>query len=154
MTCITTSTSPMPFSLKKTKMNELLKVCTCCKRSLRYSQFSKRLRNRDGLQEICKECNHKYSLEHKEHRHLVAKIRNQKLKFEVLCHYGNGLLKCLQCSETDIHCLSIDHIYGGGTKHRKRMGLTGNKFYRWLQKNNYPSGYQTLCMNCQWKKRT
>jgi hypothetical protein len=29
----------------------------------------------------------------------------------------------------------------------------GLEFYRWLIKNNYPEGYQTLCMNDQFIKK-
>ena len=29
--------------------------------------------------------------------------------------------------------------------------LTG--FYLWLKRNNFPEGFQTLCMNCQWLKK-
>lgn len=48
--------------------------------------------------------------------------------------------------------LIIDHIDGGGTKHRKEVGK-GAAFYRWLEKNNYPLNFQVLCMNCQFGKR-
>ena len=76
------------------------------------------------------------------------------LKILVLSHYGNGVCECVNCGENRIACLSIDHKNGGGNKHRKnateikRLG-----FYGWLEKNNFPEGYQTLCMNCQWVKR-
>ena len=30
--------------------------------------------------------------------------------------------------------------------------IKGN-LYNWLIKNNFPSGFQTLCMNCQFIKR-
>lgn len=47
-------------------------------------------------------------------------------------------------------CLSIDHIKGGGNKHLK---LIKGNLYNWLIKNNFPTGFQTLCMNCQFIKR-
>ena len=71
---------------------------------------------------------------------------------EILTHYGGGKLACVVCGEGRLACLSIDHINGGGTKHRKQMG-GGSAFYCWLKKQNYPKGYQTLCMNCQFVKR-
>ena len=46
--------------------------------------------------------------------------------------------------------LTIDHIKGGGTKHRKK--IKGEKITVWLKKNNFPKGFQTLCFNCNWKK--
>lgn len=73
-----------------------------------------------------------------------------RLKTEVLTHYGNGECKCVICGEVRLPCLSIDHINGGGTKHRLEINNSGGKaFYRWLKQHNYPEGYQTLCMNCQ-----
>ena len=78
------------------------------------------------------------------------------LKTRVLSHYSNprGIPICNNCGEQDIDILCIDHINGGGWRHRRKLGLSGNMFYRWLKKNNYPKGYQTLCMNCQFIKET
>jgi len=75
---------------------------------------------------------------------------NKKL---VLTHYGNGKCACVKCGFTDIRALSIDHVNGGGCDERRQTHRAGNTFYRWLIKNNFPLGYQTLCMNCQWIKR-
>ena len=50
----------------------------------------------------------------------------------------------------DIRALSIDHINSDGASHRKEVG---NGMYRWLLKNNFPEGFQVLCMNCQFIKR-
>lgn len=117
----------------------------------------------------------KYYQEHKEQRRLYNKryyqlylkgtphsSRNRdagarfrdKLKREVLLHYSNNEFpKCQRCGFDDIRALSIDHIGGDGRAHRGQVGGKGKKFYTWLRKNNYPKGYQTLCMNCQWIKR-
>ena len=82
--------------------------------------------------------------------------KNQQIKMKklVMFKYGNGFGGCVECGEKRIACLSIDHILGNGAEHRradpeiKRLG-----FYKWLIKNNFPEGFQTLCMNCQWVKR-
>jgi hypothetical protein len=74
----------------------------------------------------------------------IATIEKRKRVFN---HYGN---KCACCGESNILFLSIDHINGGGTKHRQEIGRT--PIYRWLIKNNFPEGYQTLCMNCNCAK--
>lgn len=42
--------------------------------------------------------------------------------------------------------LSIDHINGGGNRHREKVGSA--KVYAWLKKRGYPKGYQVLCHNC------
>ena len=78
-----------------------------------------------------------------------------QLKLEVITHYGNGKCACINCGFTDVRALSIDHINGNGVQHRKALGIRGGRqFYVWLKKNGFPEGYQTLCMNCQYIKRS
>jgi len=82
----------------------------------------------------------------------ISKIRKQRIrrfkeKIEVLKHYGG---ECVCCGETEIRFLTIDHIDGGGTK--QRNDIRGTNFYYFLKKNNYPSGYQILCANCNMAK--
>lgn len=78
------------------------------------------------------------------------RVRNRLVGFEqklaVMTHYSHGLMEC-ECGESRIQCLTIDHINGGGNKHRKEVG-EGVTFYRWLIKNNFPEGFRVLCMNC------
>jgi hypothetical protein len=80
---------------------------------------------------------------------------HQKLKKSVLAFYGNGEIRCVLCGESDIRCLSIDHINGGGYEHRKtiRKTKTSRDFYVWLIAHKFPDGYRTLCMNCQFKEK-
>lgn len=77
----------------------------------------------------------------------------ERIKPDILTHYSNGKLACVKCGFDDIRALSIDHINGGGNKHRRGLPRASFSLYRWLKTNNYPEGYQTLCMNCQWIKR-
>jgi len=84
---------------------------------------------------------------------LHQRDKNREFKVEVLTHYGNGKLACVQCGEDRVACLSIDHIEGGGNKQRKGKLRASTAFYRWLKREGYPKGYQTLCMNCQFIKR-
>lgn len=78
----------------------------------------------------------------------------ENTKVKVFLHYTPSG-KCVYCNFEDIRALSIDHINGGGEKHRKSLGMStgGYPFYAWLVKNNYPDGYQVLCMNCQTIKK-
>jgi hypothetical protein len=91
---------------------------------------------------------------------MVQYVRQLKLssvgrrRIEILTHYGNGVAKCAMCGIGDMRVLTIDHINGGGEKHRKSINIkAGHEFYRWLKVNSYPNGYQVLCANCQWIKR-
>lgn len=101
----------------------------------------------------CKGYNKLYYETHKEHVRVYCRNYHQKIKRLILGHYSNGSMKCIRCGFDDIRALSIDHINGGGTKHREVTTKAGIAFYLWLKKNNYPKGYQVLCMNCQWIKR-
>ena len=74
----------------------------------------------------------------------------RKVKAVCFTHYGG---KCNCCGESCMEFLTIDHINGGGTKHRKSLGIpTGFPFYIWLIKNNFPEGFQVLCYNCHMAK--
>ena len=73
-----------------------------------------------------------------------------KMRRGVRQHYGG---KCVCCGETEDAFLCVDHINGGGEAHRREIGMTsGNQFYFWLRKNNYPDGFQILCHNCNFAK--
>lgn len=79
-----------------------------------------------------------------------TKTRYHKLRMAAIEAYGGYRCKC--CGEIEQAFLSIDHINGGGTQHRKQVGK-GAAFYRWLEKNSYPPEFQVLCMNCQFGRR-
>jgi hypothetical protein len=66
-------------------------------------------------------------------------------RFQVLEHYGN---KCFCCGERRVEFLAIDHINGGGKRHRKAIKKDGHSFYQWLKVNGFPDGFRTLCHNC------
>lgn len=80
--------------------------------------------------------------------------RSLRIKTEVLTHYGFGKCICVRCGFNDMRALTIDHINGNGSEHRKNnKEIKGQRIYWWLIKNGFPDGYQTLCMNCQFIKR-
>jgi len=73
----------------------------------------------------------------------------KETRIEVLSRYSGNPPKCSCCGEKHIEFLVIDHIEGGGYKHRKFLKKHGGtQFYLWLKKNNYPKEYRVLCMNC------
>jgi len=95
-----------------------------------------------------------YSLIHRDRIRLRLKDYRERIKRQVLTYYGGGTLACVRCGENRMVCLTLDHINGGGNQERKKWGLYGSVLYRWLRKNSYPDGYQTLCMNCQFVKQS
>ena len=126
------------------------------KDKLRENQKQYYLDNKEHLIEKQTEwLNNKLSSEpeFRETLRLRNKVSHKNTKFEVLSHYSNGIPKCNCCGETIIDFLSIDHINNDGNIHRKEIHKNGISFYFWLKKNNYPEGFQVLCMNCQFGKK-
>jgi hypothetical protein len=73
--------------------------------------------------------------------------RRLALRIETFTAYG-GKCSCPGCGETHQEFLTIDHVKGGGTAHRREIG-NGVRFYRWLKKRGFPQDdYRCLCMNC------
>ena len=86
--------------------------------------------------------------EAKEYHRNFSHAWSAELKLAAFNKYGKA---CLCCNETHNEMLNIDHIHG-----RKSVGharnMKGPKLYKWLADNNYPSGFQTLCFNCNFSK--
>jgi hypothetical protein len=71
-------------------------------------------------------------------------------KQRVMTYYGG---MCVCCFATEIEFLTIDHIGGGGQRHRRTIHRKGGEeFYRWLSQHGFPKGYQVLCFNCNTAK--
>ena len=76
-----------------------------------------------------------------------------RIKIDVLTHYGNGKCACVKCGFDNLDALCLDHINDDGYKSRNpkyssRSNASGIHFYYKLRKGGFPSGYQTLCANC------
>lgn len=58
--------------------------------------------------------------------------------------YGH---ECECCGERSAEFLAMDHVYGGGNKHRKTIGCAN--IYLWLKRHNCPKdSFRILCANC------
>lgn len=69
-----------------------------------------------------------------------------RLRAQVLEHYSGDVPSCECCKEATVEFLCIDHIKGGGAKHRKEIGH--GALYAWLKRENFPDGFRVLCHNC------
>lgn len=76
--------------------------------------------------------------------------KHRVLREKALEYYGGDPPKCDCCGEHTYEFLSIDHMEGGGNKHRKsfRKGKWEPTIYQFLSENNYPDGFRVLCYNC------
>lgn len=78
------------------------------------------------------------------------KLKNKELRSIVMSHYGE---QCACCAEKEKAFLTLDHIDGGGRKHRKLVsGTSPVAYWNWFIKNGFPAGFQALCMNCNFAK--
>ena len=74
----------------------------------------------------------------------------KKLKMKAYINYGGNPPKCACCGENIIEFLCLDHIDNNGSEYRKE--ISGRDIYEWIATNDYPSGFQILCRNCNWGK--
>jgi hypothetical protein len=153
--------------IRKIAIANPLKICSDCKQIKSISEFTICRETFDGRYAYCNVCkiermkkyyqnNLEYRIDYRngnrdETNRKYCKY-NGKIKIEILTHYGNGKCACVICGESRLPCLSIDHINNDGGQQRKIQRLTGVRFYKWLKDNNFPGGYQTLCMNDQFLK--
>ena len=103
-------------------------------------------RHRDRMIDLSR----KSHVKHREARLLYHKQYNRELKELVIKTYGG---RCTCCGERELDFLCIDHLNGGGTQHRFKVGL-GSRFYHWLKKQGFPPDYQVLCYNCNMGKES
>lgn len=140
--------------------------CNKCGQGKLVEEFHKNRYLKNGRRNTCKECRAPERRElkyievnnaasatwrknNRSKKYAICKIYVRKIKHETMAIYSLGLPKCSCCGELNEEFLTIDHINGGGNKHRKSLGLIGGRrFYQWLKKNGYPSGYRVLCFNC------
>lgn len=139
------------------------KICTRCNQEKPIKKFYvHRAGKRPGLySSACKDCESErmkvYYSENKGKKKVWFSERYKRLKDAVFNAYGG--YQCACCGETEPLFLTIDHIEGDGSRHRMEMtpegqdyrdyrSATGYKTYRWLERNNFPAGFQVLCSNC------
>lgn len=147
--------------IKKTKYIGDTKECSVCKEFKEFEEFTKSNVTKSGLAALCKMCNHlhvikwkqKQSPDEEKIRHGIISAKwYEELKLRVINHYGGP---CYCCGEDRLAFLTLDHIDGGGLKHRKEINVVGSRFYKWLENNNYPEEIRlrSACANCNMATR-
>lgn len=84
-----------------------------------------------------------------EQRKAYHRAYSQRIREEAISKYSYGMNCCACCGEYEMDFLAIDHINGGGNKHRKTFK---GSLVAWLKRNGYPKGFQVLCHNCNMAK--
>jgi hypothetical protein len=96
------------------------------------------------------ESQRKYAASHSDEIRDRSHRRYIKDKMAALNAYGGA--KCACCGETLFEGLTIDHLDGGGAKHRRQIHGGGTGLYQWLKHKGYPPGFQVLCGTCNMAK--
>lgn len=152
-----------------------MKTCARCKESKGFDAFRKDVSRKDKLYPYCAECLKEIGRDYRRRhpgqntkRFLAWKERNPekaselvrsssrkyraRLKDAVMEAYSGQSPCCACCGESHREFLAIDHVNGGGNKHRREIKVLGWNFYKWLVDNKFPSGFQVLCHNCNFAK--
>jgi hypothetical protein len=78
-----------------------------------------------------------------------GRMQRLALTKETFDAYGGH---CVCCGETNYTFLTIDHVNGNGTQHRKELfgdRKAGIHMYRWLRTQGFPQDdYRLMCFNC------
>lgn len=132
-----------------------MQECFSCNQLLPSSYFYYARRTNKPMRR-CKDCHKILSVnwrnsntERIRELHLTRSFRK---KSQVIEHYSGGKNCCACCGESTFEFMSVDHLNNDGNLHRAKTGLGGNMLYNWLVKNNFPPGYQILCLNCNQAK--
>ena len=118
---------------------------TSCKSCARSKSDSWRKRNPAKVVEMSR------TRYHREKTRLLAERKESRIKMrmEALRVYSNGKVECACCGENRYEFLALDHINGGGKRHRiKLKALGGQQFILALRRNGWPKGIRVLCHNC------
>lgn len=129
--------------LKKELLQPNFMECKICKETKNISEFYKKEKRINTRHRICIEC-------YKKDAKIKCRERLVNLRMGALNAYSNNNPQCSCCGTKHIEFLAIDHINGGGNKHRKKIGSGSGTLYRWLKRNNYPDGFRILCNNCNY----
>jgi hypothetical protein len=98
-----------------------------------------------------------YDKKHLKPRAIANAKRRRKLRTQAIIKLGGRCASsnCKWINEdgsrgcTDFRILQFDHVKGGGTKHRKKIGFEA--LCRQVFKNKRKK-FQLLCVNCNWIK--
>jgi len=132
------------------------KICTVCGNTLPLTDFYKEKRVKDGRYAKCKKCHieitqGRFNANKEKHRN-YGRVKSLKRKMKLVKKFGG---KCACCGFDDWRALQIDHINGGGSRHRSEF-KSGNSYVKYLLElsgEEIGKSYQMLCANCNWIKR-
>lgn len=129
-----------------------MKRCVTCGLEREITEFNRRRRSADDLQNVCRECNRArarlYYRENREKHLRVIAERTRAAKRLARLMAGNHLLAhpCVDCGEADIRVLDFDHLPGSG-KTANVMVLV-NSGYSLARIHEEIAKCEVRCRNC------
>lgn len=130
------------------------KICSKCNQVKDLDLFSRAARGSFGRSAWCKECAAKYQRTYRPHwisrdplnrakANENSRRSMRKARDLVIDTYGG---KCSCCGESRRNFLSLEHINGGGTKHRRAVR---KQLWPSIIREGFPKDkYSILCFNC------
>lgn len=95
--------------------------------------------------EACKAASERWRSKNRDKMRQHYRKENRRKRTLILDLYGGG---CACCGETRYEFLCVDHINGGGNRHRELKG-TGHRMWKDIADEGYrPDKYRVLCHNC------
>lgn len=129
-----------------------MKTCRVCKIEKQYSEFHKAKGGVGGVAATCKDCRNEKNAQWTRANRDVVNAAAARRRLEALKRYSSTAEpSCACCGESILAFLTFEHINGGGSAHRRETG--GGGFVSWLRRNDYPEGFEVLCMNCNLGRR-
>ncbi len=120
------------------------KKCPSCKQTKPVGEFYHNAARDDGLSPECVVCHRKR-----------GRARNLAKRLEVIRFLG-GQCSSASCAVpggmADPRALQIDHVNGGGSKKRRNKEENYHSQYKAILAGK--EGYQLLCANCNWIKKS
>jgi hypothetical protein len=92
------------------------KTCTICKEVKELTEYNKKNTSKDGLQNICRECNRVrsrtyYKTNNEQHRKNVKiRTKNQIKEYKEKVNKIKSAYGCQLCFESDVVCLDFHHL--------------------------------------------
>ena len=139
------------FANNKSNKDGLSYYCRQCQneksrqwRSLHFDELAAEKREyRKEHPEKTHEANIKWRTTHRDIANAIHRKNRVNIRKSVFDMYGG---KCSCCGESRYEFLTLDHVNGGGNKHRKKETYQ-QLLYR-LKREGKSSEYRLLCYNC------
>lgn len=153
--------------MNSTRVNT--KGCSRCSCVLGLDEFHRDKSSSDGRYKYCKTCQNSYYRKLYADKKLaisnsdIRRYKGRLRKVTALTIVCGGRPKCfyhstLNCCKDpyNIDYLTLDHLEGGGLKHRREIGCAGGtRFYSWVNMNKEKAKDLLVCacMNAQFIRR-